>query len=138
MRKSIPLFFIFLFLFSISVVAQELPKWLEGTWHGIGYQAPTNSAWKIDLDYDTKSFNISYPSLNCSGHWELLEYKNNRAIFVEKITEGVENCDNNVKVVVNYIDDNFISVAYFLPRILDDVVASGVLKKTGKIKTKKL
>ena len=51
---------------------------------------------------------------------------------MEKITEGVDNCDNNVKVVVNYVDENYISIAYFIPLIFDNVVAYSVLKRKQK------
>ena len=114
--------------------SQEIPEWSNGVWEGVGYQAPTNSTWRIDLSYDKSkdSISIGYPSLNCSGHWELLDARENRLVFVEKITEGVDNCDNNVKVVVNYVDENYISIAYFIPLIFDNVVAYSVLKRKQK------
>jgi hypothetical protein len=130
MLKTILLSFSF-FLLSTIIYGQEVPEWINGTWQGIGYQAPTNTAWKIDLKYDVKSesFSINYPSLNCSGQWELIESENNRLVFVERITTGLDKCDNNVKVIVNYVEGSYISVAYFLPDVYDDVVASAVLKK---------
>ncbi len=139
MKKTIFLSIGFLFLLSTNIYTQEVPKWLHGEWEGIGYQAPTNSAWNIELNYDAqkKSFSINYPTLNCSGHWELIESKENRLVFVEKITEGLDKCDNNVKVIVNYVEESFISVAYFLPGIYENVVASSVLKKKV-LKVKKL
>ena len=134
------LFLAFFLLASHGVPAQTSPgpsgskqkpvSWLEGKWKGTGYQAPTQSDWSIVLDYDkeSKSFQISYPSLNCSGRWELVKKKKGYAEFVEVIQEGLENCDNNVKVVVTQIDERFVSVAYFLPEIFDGVVASAVLE----------
>jgi len=138
MLKPVLLCFSFFFLSTI-IFSQEVPEWINGTWEGIGYQTPTNSAWKIDLEYDAKSesFSIHYPSLNCSGEWELLESENNRLVFVERITTGLDKCDNNVKVIVNYVEASYINVAYFLPDVYDNVVASAVLKKK-QLRVKKL
>ncbi|MBR9920690.1 MAG: hypothetical protein GYB31_07600 [Bacteroidetes bacterium] len=117
-------------LFATSLNAQEIP-WLKGSWHGIGYQAPTDSNWEIVLKYDEDigNLNVSYPSLECGGSWKLVESREGYAEFVEQITEGTENCDNSVKVVVTQIDDEFISVAYFLPEYFDGVVAYSVMRK---------
>ena len=122
------------FLFSITSLAQDVPKWLHGSWEGVGYQSPTNSAWEINLQYDAKKeiFSISYPSLGCSGNWKLLEAEENRLVFVEQITEGLDKCDNNVKVIVNYVDKEYISVSYFIPKLIDNVVAYSVLKRKSK------
>lgn len=138
MIKSILFSACFLLFLSTNNYAQEVPSWLYGHWEGIGYQAPTNSAWNIDLKClkEKNSFSINYPSLYCNGHWELLESEINRLVFVERITEGLDKCDNNVKVVVTYIDNQYISVAYFLPDYYDNVVASGVLKKKKKSTSK--
>lgn len=123
----------FIFI-STNLCAQEVPKWIHGSWEGVGYQSPTNSAWKIELHCDTakNNFSINYPSLECSGHWKLLESETNRIVLVEQITEGQDKCDNNVKVIVNYVDEQYISVSYFLPKYIDNVVAYSVLKRKDK------
>lgn len=106
-------------------------SWLDGTWTGVGYQSPTNTTWDIKLNYEDKGKNISigYPTLNCSGQWELQDYEKNRAVFIERITKGVNNCDNNVTVIVTKVSEYYISVAYFLPDLYDGVVAYSILKK---------
>jgi uncharacterized protein YprB with RNaseH-like and TPR domain len=133
-KSSFFTFCLSLLVISSSLFAQEVPRWLHGSWEGVGYQSPTNSAWQIELTYDAvnKSFAINYPSLECSGGWKLLEAKANRLVFVEIITDGLDKCDNNVKVIVNYVDEDYISVAYFLPRQIDNVVAYSVMKRKRK------
>lgn len=128
--KSIFLFGLFFLSYS-SLPAQDFLHWLEGHWQGIGYQVPTDSTWPIDLTYNPNNqiISVKYPSLNCNGKWKFIKVTGKRAEFVEIIEEGKENCDNQVKVVVNYIDENFISVAYFLPKYSDDVVAHSVLRR---------
>lgn len=134
MKSSFISFCFSLLCITSSVFAQEVPGWLHGSWEGIGYQAPTNSAWQIELNYDgqNNSFSINYPGLECSGNWQLLESKGNRLVFVEQITDGKDKCDNNVKVIVNYVDEDYISVAYFLPEHIDNVVAHSVMKRKRK------
>lgn len=134
MRRIQMALFVFILLLPNLGRSQEIPEWLNGEWEGVGYQAPTNSTWQIDLSYDKSknSISIGYPSLNCSGHWELLEARENRLVLVERITEGIDNCDNNVRVVVNYVDEDYISIAYFIPEIFDNVVAYAVMKRKQK------
>jgi hypothetical protein len=126
-------------MFSVAVSAQSSAPWLGGNWQGIGYQAPTDTHWPIELTYDQESklLQVNYPSLSCSGHWELVETKEGYAEFVERITAGQQNCDNNVKVVVTRIDEEYISIAYFLPDLYDGVVAYSVLRKM-KVQKKKI
>lgn len=129
MRTILILSFILLGSFSLS--AQDFLHWLNGNWQGIGYQVPTDSTWPIDMTYNPKAQTISvkYPTLNCSGKWKFVKVTGKRAEFVEIIEEGQENCDNNVRIIVNYVDEDFISVAYFLPRFSDEVVAHSVLRR---------
>jgi len=114
---------------------EEIDKfsWLNGTWTGIGYQSPTDTNWKIRMSYNetTGSFAINYPSLNCSGNWKLQSSKPNKIVFTEYITKGKQNCDNEVKVVLSHIDDEYINIAYFMPGRYNGVVAYGVLRKAG-------
>ncbi|KAA3620751.1 MAG: hypothetical protein DWQ02_28855 [Bacteroidetes bacterium] len=134
MKSSLLTLCLFFLFTSTPLFAQEVPKWIHGSWQGVGYQSPTNSAWEIDLKYDAENnrFSINYPSLGCSGHWKLLESETNRIVLVEQITDGMDKCDNNVKVIVNYVDEEYISVSYFLPKLIDNVVAYSVLKRKGK------
>jgi hypothetical protein len=126
-------FLAFFMTLSIGLSAQSSAPWLGGDWQGIGYQAPTDTHWPIELTYDqgSKMLQVNYPSLSCSGHWELVETKEGYAEFVERITTGQQNCDNNVKVVVTRIDEEYISIAYFLPDLYDGVVAYSVLRKAN-------
>ena len=134
MKSSLLTLCFSLLFITANLFAQEVPSWLHGTWEGVGYQSPTNSAWRIELNYNAtkQTFAISYPSLECSGNWKLLESDENRLIFVEQITEGIDNCDNNVKVIVNFVDEDYISVAYFIPKLIDNVVAYSVMKRKKK------
>ena len=126
---SISLFFL------TALPAQDALSWLYGHWKGTGYQVPTNSTWDIDMTYDpvTGVISIKYPSLKCGGNWQFVKTIGKGAEFTEWIEEGKENCDDAVKIVVTYIDEEYVSVAYFLPDLYDGVVAHSVLRKQDKI-----
>ena len=93
----------------------SLPKWLEGKWTGVGYQPVGNSTWDIELNYSmTEKFtDINYPSLKCSGKWALTFSNNNRAEFIEQITEGTDRCVELSRIVVTKIDDEYVQVSWF-------------------------
>lgn len=106
-------------------------KWLEGTWVGTGYEPESQAHWltKLEFGLDEAIFRISYPSFPCAGNWRLLEANKTQAKFVEYITENTELCQNEGTVIVTKIDDEFISIAYFLPEYSDDVIGFTVLRK---------
>ncbi len=110
---------------------QEL-QWLNGNWVGIGFQpsAMNQKSWEINLTYNAKQgFSINYPSFPCNGYWELMKFDQNKATFVEHLTDGLNVCQDKNVVVVTRIDDNFITVSYFFPQFTQDVVAFSTLKR---------
>ncbi|MDD3741464.1 MAG: hypothetical protein PHH30_09495 [Bacteroidales bacterium] len=111
-------------------------KWMDGDWWGVGYQPNANNspAWDIYLYYDlkSKSFLISYPDFPCSGHWKLVKANKHKAEFIEYITEGETLCNNEGKIIITRIDDNYITVSYFLPKITNGPIAFSTLKKTSR------
>ncbi len=113
-------------------------KWIQGTWSGVGYQEAMKAEWDIELkcNVQTGDFKISYPSISCSGIWELKNANGYRAEFLEVIQEEQDNCGDVVRVVVTRIEDRFISVAFFLPEVDDTVAAYTVLTQVNPSKTK--
>ncbi len=107
---------------------------MDGDWYGIGYQPNANNAqaWDIYLYYDlkSKSFLISYPDFPCSGHWKLVKANKHNAEFIEYITEGETLCNNEGKIIITRIDDNYITISYFLPKVTNGVIAFSTLKKS--------
>ena len=67
---------------------------MHGIWSGVGYQEAMNAEWDIELscDANTGDIKISYPSISCSGVWELQNANNYRAEFLEVIQEEQDNC----------------------------------------------
>ena len=136
-NKSMRMVFFILLLSTIAYAnhgfGQESLNWLNGHWEGVGYQPPTNTSWDVVLDFDptANSIKIQYPTLSCSGEWQLKKSSKGRAEFIEKIQLGTEKCDQDVKVIVQQIDDCYISVTYFLPGRYDGVVANAVLNRCG-------
>lgn len=110
-------------------------KWLNGIWAGVGYQpdALNQTAWKIVLDYNysTKEIRIDYPSFPCGGNWRLVKADNNKAVFIENITDGKEKCLDQETVVITKIDENYITVSYFLPEKFKGVISFSTLQKVS-------
>ena len=118
MKKLILTFaFAFALLISsipLSVNAQST-YWLDGQWEGTGYQKDNGHNWTILLtaDIDRGIYKIEYPSLSCGGEWVLSEIDGQRAVFTEKITDGIFRCANLGKVIVTPVDQNHISFTWF-------------------------
>jgi len=137
MKKTIVAFLILFLLCSVfsKLHAQyNKTKWIDGTWYGIGYQPYSNDPqqWDIYLYYDSKSQNIeiNYPDFPCSGHWKLVKANKNKAEFIEYITEGETLCNNEGKIIITRIDENYITVSYFLPKIVEGIIAFSTLTKS--------
>jgi hypothetical protein len=77
---------------------------------------------------------IDYPSISCRGVWELKSATSYRAEFVETINEELDNCGDQVLVVVTRIDERFVGVAFFLPEMRDVVAAYTVLTRVEEKK----
>jgi hypothetical protein len=127
--KSVLFFFITLILAGCKT--SDI-VWLDGQWEGVGCQLDLeeNNTWSISLaiDINQQSFEIKYPSLECSGQWELVEYSNDRAIFNETLIENTNTCIEDGTVIITKVDKNHISYSYY---IVDDenVLAFSTLKR---------
>ena len=102
---------------SLGAQDEGAPAWLSGTWVGQGYQPGSDAHFTIELicDATTRAFAISYPSLGCSGTWELVSQADGVARFVETITEGTDACVDGGKVVLTQISDQFVTWSFFYP-----------------------
>lgn len=110
-------FVIFLTLISFQLSAQKKNDWLNGIWRGTGFQLNNSSSWSIRFEANTKTntFKIDYGSLSCGGIWELKEIEKNRAVFIEKITDGKDKCINGNTIVITFVSDNYLSYTCFAP-----------------------
>ncbi len=95
-------------------IAQDI-SWLDGTWIGIGYQLNIKDTWRIVLQASPSQsyFTIEYPSLYCSGEWELLHRGDHKATFQEKITQGSNACISGRKIVITYISEEYVTYSCF-------------------------
>ncbi|WP_158973629.1 hypothetical protein [Cellulophaga sp. L1A9] len=90
-------------------------KWLEGKWTGIGYQTDLTEAsqWTIVLNIENGNYNITYPSLDCSGKWKLAKYSADQATFTELIENNTSTCIKEGTIILSKIDENRILYSYF-------------------------
>ncbi|NJN77435.1 MAG: hypothetical protein HC803_03170 [Saprospiraceae bacterium] len=93
----------------------NFPEWLQGEWRGIGYQLNTSGTWSIQLKVNTERASIAYPSLECSGNWQIVKQDKEKIELIEIITEGTDKCVNKGKLILTKIDDNHITYTYFSP-----------------------
>jgi hypothetical protein len=94
------------------------------------FQPGDGQSWKVELLVEDGGIAISYPGLSdvgCSGDWQLVGKKKGVFHFRETITEGT--CDPVVEVYITRVSDNAISVAYYVPEIMENVVAHTVLER---------
>ncbi|WP_103068050.1 hypothetical protein [Aquimarina sediminis] len=123
---------IFLIVLFLASCNPNGDKWINGQWVGVGYQLDSveSDTWSIDLEIDMENelFNIEYPSLECSGRWELIEYSDERAIFDELILDNTSICIERGIVILTKVDENHISFSYYT---LDEeeVLAYSTLKR---------
>lgn len=113
-------------------------KWLEGEWLGTGYQldAYGQSTWPIELDInlDKKTCQANYPSLSCSGKWQLIKGNHHSATFKEIITEGKTKCYNGGRLVLTLVDEHHLSYSFFYPDSGKLGASSTLMKKEWKRK----
>lgn len=94
------------------------PSWLDGKWEGIGYQLDLQEdpTWSILLSIDTKqkAYSIRYPSLQCTGQWQLIKGTKERVVFQEIIDENTAACTEKGIVIITKVDANHISYSYYV------------------------
>jgi len=83
---------------------------LQGEWKGVGLDLDFPQSWTVILDVENNQFGVRYPTMDCSGEWKILHHNHHRATFIEVIWQGRDNCTNNGKIVVTYIDQYHILV----------------------------
>ncbi len=108
---------IFLFILSFQLSAQKKNDWINGIWRGTGFQLNNSSSWSIRFEANTKTntFKIGYGTLSCGGNWELKEMEKNRAVFIEKITDGRGKCINGNTIIITFVSCNYLSYTCFAP-----------------------
>jgi len=89
--------------------------WLQGEWKGVGLQLDYPQSWTLVLEVENAEFGVRYPTLNCSGELKMNYNNRHRAEFIEVIWQGRDNCTNNNKIVLTYIDKYHISYSCFSP-----------------------
>jgi len=94
----------------------------NGIWTGIGYQLDGSqsgsgeySSWSVLLTTDDQLVTISYPSLNCGGNWQLESSTTLASYYRENITFGLDDCLDQVLVVVSPIDGGRLRLEYYYP-----------------------
>lgn len=95
----------------------ENKNWLEGKWTGKAFQIDLteDNQWTIELDVNIKKeiYNISYPSLNCSGKWKLIKYSKDQATFKEVIENNTTVCIKHGIIILSKIDNRRVLYSYF-------------------------
>jgi hypothetical protein len=108
---------IFLTLISFQLSAQKKNDWINGIWRGTGFQLNNSSSWSIRFEANTKTntYKIDYGTLSCGGNWVLKEIEKNRAVFIEKITDGKDKCINGNTIIITFVSDKYLSYTCFAP-----------------------
>ena len=91
------------------------PNWIQGEWEGVGYQLNSAGNWSIRLNVKEDRYSIAYPSLECSGNWQLQKQSDMKLEFIETITKGTDKCVNKGRIVITKVDENHVTFTYFSP-----------------------
>ena len=120
-----------LLLFSAPIFTQSLPAWLYGEWDGIGQQSNTNTEWLtwMTLYRDDAVPAVDYPSLECSGQWELQRVEGKTWIFREVITKTVGRCSQHDWVYVRYHSEETLEVTYAHSWAPENIIATLTLRR---------
>ena len=80
------------------------------------------------MRFKKNKYLIKYPSIGCSGQWELKKSTINQLEFIEIIEIGKDICNNKGWVVLKKINDNEIDILYYWPD-QNTLNAKGMLKR---------
>ncbi|MEY3445178.1 MAG: hypothetical protein RLZZ519_3459 [Bacteroidota bacterium] len=106
------------------------PKWMQGTWQGTGNQVD-GQQWEVSLDATKLSkVKIEYPDLSCGGEWKLVKKAENGANIREKLTYGLDKCDQNVEVILARVSAEQLKVEYYLKSYSDNAIATAILTRS--------
>jgi len=113
-KNLILLSFITLLSFNLSAQKKKT-EWINGIWRGTGFQLNNSSSWSIRFEAiaNTNTYKIDYGSLSCGGKWELQKIEKNRAVFIERITDGKDKCINGNTIIIAFVTDNYLSYTCF-------------------------
>ncbi|MFK7949772.1 MAG: hypothetical protein AB8G11_19435 [Saprospiraceae bacterium] len=98
-----------------NLTTKTSTNWLKGEWEGVGYQLNSSGSWSIQLKVNDDRYSIAYPSLECSGNWQLQKESDMKLEFIETITKGTDKCVNKGRIVITKVDDNHVTFTYFSP-----------------------
>lgn len=101
---------------------------LKGKWSGIGYELNNDMSWQMEVSFSNEEILVSYPSLDCSGKWNLIGVNGTQITFREKITSGITNCMDKGNVEISILSDKKINFKYY-PQDSNDLAAQATLTK---------
>ena len=102
-----------------------------GVWKGAGYQHNTDSSWTITVFFDEGigQYVIQYPSLGCTGYWQLINANDKTIEFREILTQGQGKCTDDGRVILLKTDSDAYEFYYYWPNDNNELTAFGLIKK---------
>ncbi len=112
-----------------KITETDFKTLLDGFWEGEGNQL--GSKWSMQLYYDarTKYFIVQYPSLSCSGHWEIAKISSKVLALKESITQGTGNCKKNSEVKVRFVSEKEMKIEFYEVNGLIPLATAKIYKK---------
>lgn len=122
----------FFSLIVLSCSAQKNVLSTANKWTGLGYQKDLKDAWKMEVTKkNATTYFVKYPDQPCSGEWIIIDNSKCKIIIKEEIKDDICKCIAKMDIVVTPIDENNLSVAFFLPTDKTEPYAFGTLKKVS-------
>ena len=103
---------------------------LDGFWVGEGSQLGTK--WVMELYYDTfqERFVIKYPTVPCSGNWQIVKVSPKVLVLKETITKGGENWTKECEVRVRFVNENEVKMEFYEINGLIPLAKASLTKKS--------
>lgn len=111
----------------------ESSNYFDGTWVGEAYQFNVDQDWsmRFKIDRASRSYIVTYPSLNCGGKCKLISDTPNALILQEMLEYGEGTCVNGGKIEIIKYDENKCTFFYYYNIKDDDPIAVGELIKSS-------
>lgn len=112
-----------------KITETDFKTFVEGTWDGEGSQLGVKFAMKAWYDAKKNHFMIQYPSLSCSGHWEITKITPKVITLREHITQGAGNCKKEADVKIRFVNEKELKVEFYEVNGLIPLATAKIYKK---------
>ncbi|MEO7507262.1 MAG: hypothetical protein ABIZ95_08515 [Pyrinomonadaceae bacterium] len=110
---------------------KQSENWLAGEWHGEGAMQDGSGTWSIDVWTEDDHYAVDYPTMKCSGRWDVKSQTPTEAVLYEKFTIG-KNCESGARIDVKKRSADQIGVTFTIENSDAEVVSVTLNRVSSK------